>query len=187
MAEAEPLTVGGAPLKDLLVGISRADQATPDLTPIFKSSIPNFVWYCRAHVDEDRRGCDYWIFRGNLHPLRVDVKIRDVDPIETMGTDDLAIEVWSAKESRAVGWCLDATKITDLVLWVWPTGRWFMVPFPQLVAACRSNIREWCQTHKRFTQTSKGASGHTYTSEHIYVPRKKVVAAMGSVFEGGRL
>lgn len=163
----------------------RAAQSPAELlTPIFARTIPSYTWHARAQLDEDRRGTDFWAFRGPmLSPLSVDVKIREVDPLEKWGKDDLAIEVWSAKETRSLGWSLNDSKQTDLVLWVFPTGRYVMMPFGALVKVCQAHIREWCGRYERHAQTTAHL-GRTYTSEHIFVPRRVLFDALFGLYSG---
>lgn len=172
--------------------MSAGVAATDDVKTILINSIPGALDVRKATGTEDRCGTDWWIDHARGSDISVDTKIRQIDPIQKYGKDDLALETWSivpGSHSRdpklqAVGWTLDETKRTDYVLWLWTTTkRWALIPFPQLCAIFRKRLDTWYEIYRHHEQTtSKGSE--TYRSEMLLVPRREVWAAIYADFGG---
>lgn len=144
-----------------------------DVGKILKENVPACIDVMQATETEDRNGTDWWCVRkAPLRNLSVDVKARDLDPVETFGTDDLALETWSVLNSKP-GWTRDANKQTDYVLWMFPTGRWVLIPFPMLCAVFAEKWQAWREKYKTRVQDSG-----TWQSECVFVPRREVWAEL---------
>ena len=151
-----------------------------DVEEILRENIPACIGVQKATEKDDRNGTDWWcIRRPPLRNLSVDVKVRDVDPIEKCWGDDLALETWSVINEK-VGWTRDATKQTDFILWMFvPTGRWVLVPFPMLCKVFQDKWRLWSTLYKRDVQDSG-----SWKSECIFVPRRELWKALYIQYAG---
>ena len=135
------------------------------------NAIPGGLRAIQALPVNDRQGVDWWVETAAGERVGVDCKIREVDPLQKFGKDDLALETWSVIENNTVGWTLNDTKRTDYVLWIWKdTGRWCLVPFLLLVRAFKANKEKWIQKFQVAKQNTEGK----YHSECVFVPRKEV-------------
>lgn len=165
---------------------SEGHAATGAVRDILMENIPGAVDVTRAGREDDRKGTDYWVRLASGKTISVDAKMRPKD-FALRGKDDLALEIWSVVEESVVGWTLDADKHTDFILWVWvETGRWCLVPFPQLCAVFRENFETWTADPKaRATQwTPERVNVPSYHSECVFVPRVDVWRAIYRRFGG---
>ncbi len=130
--------------------------------------------------DEDRLGTDVLVYRRGRKPLRVDLKIAGYDPQERFGSEDVAMEVTSVVENNKPGWALRKDANTDLVLWLYPTGRYVLLSFRRLRAALRKNLKWWSM---RFRQTTNRtyAWGRCYHSRCLFVPRNVLQRAIDTL------
>lgn len=142
-----------------------------DLFTILRARIPGCVNVVRASQEDDRNGTDYWAHRSaGLRPLSIDLKARQIDPIDRWGIDDLALETWSVVGDKP-GWTRDSRKKTDYILWLWvPTRRFFLVPFPALCSVFQRYWKQWSVTYR----THKQNSGR-WESECVLVPRAVLI------------
>jgi hypothetical protein len=149
--------------------------------------IPGGTGWKRATEDEDKKGIDYWILRDHgLPQLAIDVKHREIDPIERFGSDDICIETtsiyvgpdkppWMDEYRKKVGWTLDPSRRTDLVIYTWPLPngrrgrRFWVVYFPFLCYAALKHWRWWAISHGEKIVYNNG-----YKTLCIFVPRNEV-------------
>lgn len=163
--------------------MSNGVTATSNLEEILCIVIPGAIEVVRASKSEDRSGIDYWVRRDCGRDLAVDVKNRETD-FKKKGNDDLALEIWSDKKARTVGWTCDKNKKTDYILWFWQdTRRWALVPFVLLCAVFNAHLDKWSRLYKHGHQTSH-KNGHSWQSECVFVPRHEVWAAIYRRFGG---
>lgn len=150
-----------------------------DIAEILLGHIPDAASIERSQLSDDRNGTDYWVYRNSgTRPISVDVKRRDLDPVEKGWGDDVALETWSDVDRQKVGWTLDDTKETDYVMWLWePTSRWMLVPFVMLRAVFEENKEAWTSVHKVSKQLSD-KDGRYWFSECVFVPRKDIWTAI---------
>jgi hypothetical protein len=150
-----------------------------DVPCLLMSKIPGSTGVRKADTADDKQGTDYFVDHIRGVPLSVDVKAREIDPIDTYQSDDLALETWSVMRTKR-GWTWDAEKRTDYILWLFaPTKRYCLIPFHPLQVAFLKHAREWCKTYKRVTQPNIG-----YRSECVFVPRNVVWRAIYEVSNG---
>jgi hypothetical protein len=159
---------------------SQAIAAT--VTRILIENIPGAIRVERAGHEQDRSGVDFWVVRQSGGRVGVDVKARQQD-FRYVGPrkDDLALETWSNVERRVPGWSLDASKATDYVLWIWPTQRWCLIPFPLLCAVTTECLDHWTRFHQVHRQRTPDLGFH---SECVIVPRLAVLRAIDRKFGG---
>lgn len=161
-----------------------------DIGAILKNIIPLVTSLRRASMDQDRSGTDWWVDRASgLDALSVDVKIRDIDPIEEFRVDDLALELWSVRPHGSnpgkIGWTFDPSKRTDFILWSWTrTGRYFLVSFPLLCQASILHRGEWETRFTHKIQKSGGAGRVGWESECLFVLRRTVIDAIEELSAG---
>lgn len=153
-----------------------------DLETAFRATIPGYTGHRFATAAEDRRGTDVWVMREGRRDLSIDMKIRNVDPLERYGTDDLAIELFSVIDDARPGWSIDATKETDYVYWFFPGGRYVMAPFAALCMACRQHRVEWLMKYPAIEAVTR-AHGN-FRSQCLLVPTNVVMRALGDVSLG---
>jgi hypothetical protein len=158
--------------------MSHGVSANRNIRDILLERIPGSVNAHPAHITNDRNGTDYWVEHMSGKHLSVDCKIREEDYFKKQGCDDLALEIWSVKETGKVGWTRDTSKRTDFILWYWnDTGRYCFVPFPELCNAMQTKWQEWARRYKTAEQRSWD-NGRTWTSECVFVPRREVHVEM---------
>lgn len=161
--------------------------------------IPAAAGVRKARVHEDKHGTDYWIERKhNLPPVSIDLKNREVCPIEKYGSDDVCIETCSVYRGRAKpftdnlrskpGWTIDESKRTDLIVYTWPHApdllgaprlRYWILYFPFLCSASISQWRNWARQYGEKPTPNDG-----YTTLCTYVPRKVVASAIREFTSG---
>lgn len=139
-------------------------SATPEMVEKDKQLIlklfPNAVRIVKTPIDKgDDHGIDYYVYLGGGIRYTVDVKRRTKGCRKYWknGWPDLQMEIWSNKEKRQIGWTLDDTKQTDIVIFSYDDSDfeksiWFW--FKELVAVFRMNFRIWYKMyfHKKQTQ-----------------------------------
>jgi hypothetical protein len=162
---------------------SEGTQIYGGISEILYAHIPGIERIAKAGIEDDIKGTDYWVYRKNIDkPLSVDVKARNLDPVKTYGSDDLALETWSIIEKQKIGWTLDTSKETDFILWFFhPTKRFVLLPFLQLLTVAQEHMTTWKHTYKVRNQSSDGGTWH---SQCVFVPRTVVLDAITSRFYG---
>lgn len=162
-------------------GVSVSD----DIRSLLVQVIPGAVSVTRASERDDRSGTDYWIEHRRGTPVSVDTKIRNEDPVDTRGIDDLALETWSVV-GKKIGWTLDEEKRTDFILWWFtPTKRWVLVPFLQLQAVFKRRESMWRRKYQVSEQrTVANGNRGEWRSECVFVPRVVVWRAIHDDFGG---
>lgn len=158
--------------------------ANGDVADVLLKCIPGAQNVTRSSEAEDRNGTDYWVALRSGHSLSVDVKVREVDPIVTWGSDDLLIEWTSAVETATPGWTVDPRKRTDYVCyWFVPTRRYALLPFPLLHAAATEARDVWQEQFSvRRSRSQQGS--RRWTTEFSTVPRSVVWRAIYEIANG---
>lgn len=153
--------------------MSQGASTSLSIERILLDNIPGSLKANQAHEKNDRNGVDYWVEHASGKHLGVDVKVREKDFFNINSKyDDLALETYSVKEKKILGWTLNESKRTDYILWYWKdSGRWMLVPFPMLLAVFKKNLNSWVSTYKVSMQKTPTISGG-YHSECVFVPRK---------------
>lgn len=148
--------------------------------------IPGAIDLERADKRDDKNGTDYWIRREHGLPnVSIDMKNREFCPIERFNRDDACIEtcsVFQNGERRKIGWSLDESKRTDLIVYTWPNPkgrRFWIVWFPLLCQAARLNWEEW---KKKFPE--RPAPNDGYQTLSIYPLRKVITESMREMMVG---
>jgi hypothetical protein len=153
-----------------------------DLSSMFRQTVPAYTGHSLATDDHDRQGTDVWVKRAGLRDLSVDLKARSVDPLIQFGTDDVLLEMVSVADRQVPGWSVDPAKTTDLVFWLFPTGRFIAAPFPLLCMACQRHQTEWSEQYRSVTTFTPQYGG--YRSECLVVPTDVLMNAVAGVSRG---
>lgn len=144
-----------------------------------KEQLPGYLFWRWANEELDKRGTDLLALRAGNRPLHVDLKVRKFDPAAAGCYDDLFIETASCCESGKPGWAKDPNKTTDLVVWIYPTGRCVVVSHRGLRRALARYEQEWRKRFPVRVQKTPNRNGG-YTSECLVVPRRVVERAAAS-------
>lgn len=143
---------------------------------------PDLLAIHKAHVENDKRGIDYFLEFPNGRMETLDVKVRTKDFAARGDECNVALETVANTTTNKPGWTLDADKLTDWVLFLWlDTERDDLVHFRQLRAALTANLETWLAARKASTQTTKTARG-SYEAESLFVSSKDVWAATYRLF-----
>ena len=170
----------GAVSRDTAPGLTRLEWSegnAPCIESVFRvvrDRLPRCREVVRAGKADDRAGTDYLAIRNGIASLRIDLKLRDYDPIQRQGRDDLALETWSVvgstRSAAKIGWTRDEAKNTDYVLWYWrASGRFCLVPFHPLCCVFKRMWQTWRSSYETHVQDSGD-----WQSECTYVPRQVV-------------
>jgi len=156
-------------------------QGNNKIEDILLKEIPTALECIKTTREDDLRGIDYYITLTNKKKISVDAKIRQKD----YGKDDLALEIWSKKETNIKGWTLDDDKLSDYIFWYWKdTKRFCLIPFLLLKESFKIKLEEWKKKHKTATQFTPDGGWH---SECVFVPRQIVWDTIIELFGGGKL
>jgi len=137
-----------------------------EIKEILMAIFPYAIDIQKADLQADIKGTDYWVRFKYRKVVSIDVKVRDTDPLEMWGKNDLALETFSDKERETVGWTRDEKKNTDYVLWYFSkTKRYVILPYLLLQSIFVKNWENWKEQYKNDTQDSS-----EWKSECIFVP-----------------
>jgi hypothetical protein len=147
---------------------------------ILLNNIPAATSIDISKPQDDMNGIDIFVIRKNDMPkLRIDIKVRAIDPLEQYDSDDVALETYSNMALGKVGWSRDELKHTDYILWFFtPTGRSILMPFPMLCKVFQEFHVEWKNRFRVAHQHNK-----FYISECVFVPVKVIWETIQTVRE----
>jgi hypothetical protein len=152
------------------------------------------------NINEDLNGTDYWVHRHHgLPSISIDMKNREICPIEQSWGDDVCIETtsqyrgpqngkWLDSYRMVPGWTVNEKKRTDLIVYTWPHHadlfgadyvRFWILYFPHLCAASLRHWREWASRYGE-----KPTPNRNYITLNTYVPRKVVTEAIKELTSG---
>lgn len=133
----------------------------------------------RSGVDsqDDIDGID-WFIETNAKTIACDVKYRKKDYCN----NDIVLEIWSNFEKQRVGWSLDSTKKSDIILWYFcDTKRYEIFPFPILSRVFQRHLELWKRRYKIINQKTidhrRNDQSH-YHSQAIIVPIHAIVGGI---------
>ena len=138
----------------------------------------------KTDVETDKTGTDYIAVLDSGIKVNWDVKRREKGcSIHWQEGPELALETWSVKHMKKVGWTLDRHKTTDYVLFVFDESdhdRAYAVPFQQLRTAFNLNGPRWCREYRVAEQKTNGGNGQGWISECVFVPVHEVLDAINA-------
>lgn len=136
--------------------------------------------YClgitKAHNKNDRLGADYILEFAHCQFRTVDVKTRRDDWTDRDEKKQVAIiEIVSNTKTSAKGWSVDPEKITDWIMYFYPTtGRAWFYPADQLRAGVTANLDSLRSRGKPIAGQGTG----NYTSDAFLVSHRDLWTAM---------
>lgn len=120
----------------------------------------------KNEVDGNDGGIDYRVIYNNSKVANIDIKNRDWN---FSATKDLTFELLSVVESNKIGWSLDRTKQTDLILWLY-NDFYHICYFPKLVKVFTANKNKWVDEFSQNIRTQFTKSYGGYKSKSIFIP-----------------
>lgn len=159
-----------------------ADSQAPEVDAAIRLAImkayPEVSAIVQACQENDRLGIDYWLEYKNGTMQTLDAKIRKLD-YSIRGDDRTAcIELVSNNRGGKLGWSIDPTKRTDIVLFYYiETGAAYFYPARELRAAIIANMNKLKATGKPDTQKTN-SYGSSYASESLFVSHAELWRAI---------
>lgn len=153
---------------------------------ILKDHIPDSVKVSKTNIDLDKLGVDYIVTLKGGAEIYVDAKTRTpgCSKYWKNGQPELALEMWSVKEKRKIGWTLSEKTQVDYILYTFPkkdSDKYYFIPYQLLREAFKANGRSWYEKYG-----SKLQINLSYHSEAIFVPANIVLQAVCESMEGVR-
>lgn len=143
---------------------------------------PDLLAIHKAHVENDKRGIDYFLEFPNGRMETLDVKVRTKDFARRGDDCNVALETVANTTTNKPGWTLDGDKLTDWVLFLWlDTERDDLMHFRQLRAAVTANLGTLLAARKASIQTTKTTRG-SYDAKSVFVSSKDMWAATYRLF-----
>jgi hypothetical protein len=134
---------------------------------------PELLNVHKAHVQNDKLGCDYWLEFPNCKQETLDVKVRKSDySVHPSNPDDrtACLELLSNVDTGKVGWTLDADKRTDWVMFFYiDTGKAFFYNARQLRSAVAANL-----SYLKLTGKPSVQSTGNYKSTSLFVSHREL-------------
>ncbi len=138
----------------------------------------------QSHKENDKLGSDYALEFHNGKFEHLDVKVRSRDYYSETDKCNIAIE---PSTGNKIGWALDANKITDWVLFVFPDTKLGSLHHARtLRTIVRKHWNDWQCTHKQSTQVTAGGykSPCFYISDHeLWAAEYKQFSYAGSLYK----
>lgn len=127
------------------------------------------VTFAPSTVADDKAGTDFFLRLASRpeHPLRVDLKVR------SKKYGDLCIELSrDTPNGEALGWALDESKNSDLIVWYFRARGWvFAYDALQFRQTCRENLEEWKQRFYCSKTESSSQNGEArWETRFVVVP-----------------
>lgn len=156
---------------------------------ILQSHFPKAASVRKTDMKEDRAGIDYIVTLNKGAEIGVDAKTRfqGCSRFWKNGIPELALEIWSNKEEKILGWTLDTKTNVDYILFSFDpadSGNCYVIPFQLLQKAFWENGKSWVHEYRIRTQYNKGYYGE-WTSWSVFVPAPVVLEAVSQAMTGG--
>lgn len=143
----------------------------------------------KTNEQDDKNGNDYRAILRRGAEILIDGKTRREGAKRYWnGEPDLALEIWSVMPdpkrcpNGKVGWTLDESKNTDLILFTYDkqdTSDVFLLPFQLLRIAFRSHVMYWRNQYQVAKQYNT-----TWVSQCVFVPISTVEQAIKTASRG---
>lgn len=152
---------------------------------ILKNNIANCISVVKTDLELDKSGVDYIATLKNGAQILIDAKTRMKGCSKywnSKSEPELALEMWSVKEQKKLGWTLKEDTQVDYILYTFPqedSDKYYFIPFQLLRIAFIRNGRSWLKQYG-----SKLQKNHYYHSEAIFVPARVVLNAIYSEMQG---
>lgn len=150
---------------------------------IIQKNIINCVSVVKTDLQMDKTGVDYIATLRNGTKIFIDAKTRMKGCSRYWKCEpELALEMWSVKEQRKIGWTLKEDTQVDYILYTFPiedSNCYYLIPFQLLRMAFIRNGRNWLNQYG-----SKLQLNQDYHSEAIFVPASVALNAIYSEMQG---
>jgi hypothetical protein len=166
-------------------GASRGLSEVDDIT-FLKNNIVDCIDVVKTSIVDEKKGTDYFVYLNGGAKIKVDAKNREVGAKKfwKYGEPELACETWSMVPTDSfigkIGWTLDSTSQTDLVLYTFDSSDseyWYLIPFQHLRMAFAKYKGEWTKKYKELPQFSKEGTKR-WKSMCVFVPVNTVISAV---------
>lgn len=155
---------------------SHAQEDAPWWPTVYRRAFPGFLAMHSVRQDgwAQRGGIDRVIVLKSGKTLHVDEKVR------SKSYPDIALERWSDRERRTLGWMQKALATDYLAYAFVPDQRCYLFPFPQLRTAWCRNGREWIAKaeDRRDGFSIALAQNPGYVTESVCVPTQILLSAL---------
>lgn len=143
-----------------------------------RAQFPDVLAIHKAHLENDKRGIDYWLEFAGGKMETLDVKVRQKDFSLRGDKDNICLELTSDEGRGKPGWTLDEAKLTDWVLFYWEdSGRAEIYPARMVRGALQAKRTEWEATKKTAGQVTR-TDVRDYMSRSIFVSGRDIWRAM---------
>ena len=138
-----------------------------------KKLFPDAVRIEKTPTNKDDGGVDYWVYlEGKRYGIDIKRRTAGCSKFWKEGPE-LALELWSNVEKRQIGWTLDESKKTDIVIFIFDDSDfeqaiWFW--FKELLAVFQKQGRNWYDTYFSQYQKTFGINEKWYHSRVLFVP-----------------
>ena len=174
------------------LAFSRGVRQDTDIETIM-ALIPGCVGVIKTDIEQDKKGTDYIATLRQGAQILIDAKARAKGASQWWKKDgpELALETWSVMpegkygksfEQTKLGWTLDESKETDLILFTFDEGdtdKVFLICFQLLRMAFLKNLKLWARLYKTGTQDSS-----SWQSQCVFVPASVVLNAIKKISQG---
>ena len=155
---------------------------------LLRQVIPNCKTVEKTQSDTDRQGVDYIAYLKDGSKVTIDAKTRQPGAKRWWqhGEPELALEQYSVKETKKVGWLFKRSTIhPDYILYTFDkadTPKYYLIPFMLLRKAAFIKWQEWARKYLIKPQPNETHGG--YTSTAIFVPASVLIAAVAEQMAG---
>ncbi len=158
------------------LAMSDTDKVRTLVEKAMRQRFPDLLAIHKAHLENDKRGIDYWLEFPNGIMEKLDVKVRTTDFAARGDGCNVALETVANSTTGKPGWTVDAEKLTDWVLILWlDTGKTDLHHTRHLRAVTEKKKQHWLAHQKVAKQITKTAIG-SYESESVFVSSRDIWA-----------
>lgn len=156
--------------------MSHMAEDLPIWEEIYQKAFPTMIGMHnhRADGDHQRQGIDRSIVLENSKQILIDEKVRGKNKITGKVYEDIALEVWSDKERRVLGW-VEKPLLADYIAYaIVPKGICYLLPVLQLQVAWTRHKEEWSSKYRLRESLNKG-----WTTVFCPIPPRVLYPAIG--------
>lgn len=126
------------------LAMSDTDKVRTLVEKAMRQRFPDLLSIHKAHLENDKRGIDYWLEFPNGIMEKLDVKVRTTDFAARGDECNVALETVANSTTGKPGWTVDVEKLTDWVLIFWlDTGKTDLHHARQLRAVTEKKKQHW--------------------------------------------
>jgi hypothetical protein len=157
---------------------SQTPEVDAAIVSAIRSQYPDARNIMKSCTENDKAGADWWIEFTNNKVLSLDAKIRTKDYTTTTESRIACIEIVANTTTGKIGWSIDPSKITDLVMFYYiDTKKAYFYTARELRNAIIANWDRLKAHGKPDTTTTKSGDGF-YKSEVLFVSHAELWRCM---------